>query len=83
MIEVRNVRTGFFEETEFRSLLSYLPEELRPVAEFAYLTGWRKQEILKLLWRQVDFAAGVVRLEPGSTKNDEGRSFPFNSYPVL
>ena len=62
---------------------SHLPEDLRPVAEFAYLTGWRKQEILKLQWHQVDFVAGTVRLEPGSTKNDEGRTFPFSSYPPL
>lgn len=45
--------------------------------EFAYLTGWRIGEILPLQGRQVDFAAGTVRLEPGTTKNDEGRVFPF------
>ena len=28
-------------------------------------------------WRQVDFQAGEVRLDPGTTKNDEGRVFPF------
>lgn len=27
-------------------------------------------------WRQVDFTAGVVRLEPGTTKSGEGRTFP-------
>ena len=27
-------------------------------------------------WRQVDFRAGVLTLDPGSTKNTEGRSFP-------
>lgn len=30
-------------------------------------------------WRQVDFAARVIRLEPGTTKNDRGREFPFNT----
>ncbi|HYK91789.1 MAG TPA: site-specific integrase [Acidobacteriota bacterium] len=82
-IEVHNTRTGFFEESEFRAVQNHLPEDLQPVAEFAYLTGWRKQEILTLQWWQVDFVAGTVRLEPGSTKNDEGRTFPFNSYPPL
>jgi integrase len=28
-------------------------------------------------WRQVDLTAGEVRLEPGTTKNKEGRTFPF------
>ena len=48
------------------------------VATFAYYTGWRtKSEILPLEWRQVDMAAGTVRLEPGTTKNREGRLFLF------
>jgi integrase len=83
MIEVRNVRTGFFKEAEFRVVQNNTPEEPQPDAEFAYLIGCRKQEIFKLQWRQVDFVAGTVRLEPGSTKNDKGRTFPFNSYPAL
>ena len=51
--------------------------------EFAYLTGWRLGEILPLTWRQIDLKAGIIRLEPGSTKNDEGRSFPFRALPAL
>lgn len=82
-IEVRNVRTGFFEESEFRAVYEHLPEDIKAVAEFAYLTGWRKQEILKLQWRQVSFEAGTIRLEPGTTKNDEGRTFPFTGYSRL
>jgi integrase len=31
----------------------------------------------------VDFSAGIVRLEPGTTKNDEGRVFPFAALPEL
>ena len=34
-------------------------------------------------WGQVDFVAGVVRLAPGTTKNEEGREFPFRSLPAL
>jgi hypothetical protein len=52
--------------------------------EFAYLTGWRlRSEVLTLQWKQVDFEAGEVRLEPGTTKNDEGRTFPFAVLPEL
>ncbi|MEW6775621.1 MAG: site-specific integrase [Bdellovibrionota bacterium] len=82
-IEVNNTRTGFFEENEFKALLSHLPEELHGAMEFAYLTGWRRQEVFSLEWRRVDFKAGVVRLEPGSTKNREGRVFPFGVLPPL
>jgi len=44
-----------------------------------YLTGWRKSEVIGLEWRQVDLKAGTVTLDPGTTKNDEGRVFPFTS----
>ena len=83
-IRVSNTRTGFFEETEFRALLENLNEWVKGPMEFAYLTGWRlRSEVLTLLWKQVDFEAGEVRLEPGTTKNDEGRTFPFAVLPEL
>ena len=45
-----------------------LPEELRGVVTFAYLTGWRiRSEVLPLQWSQVDRTRKTVRLEPGST----------------
>jgi hypothetical protein len=31
---------------------------------------------LSLEWRQVDFGAGEVRLDPGKTKNGAGRTLP-------
>src|SRR5688572_25821428 len=77
MLEERNVRTGFFEREEFEAVRSNMPAPLRPVLTFAYVTGWRKAEILGLQWRQVDLNAGTVTLDPGTTKNSEGRTFPF------
>ena len=82
-ITVSNARQGFFEDADFRAMLGHLPEEIRPVAEFGHFTGWRKSEVLGLTWDRVDFQAGVVRLEPGTTKNDEGRTFPFAIFPPL
>jgi integrase len=70
-------RQGFFERDQFEAVWQQLPEAIRPVALFGYITGWRVSEILGLTWRQVDFAAGTVRLEPGTTKNRAGRMFPF------
>lgn len=82
-LEIRNTRTGFFEEAEFRAVLGHLSADVKPVVEFMYLTGWRTSEVLELQWRHVDFPGGAVRLEPGTTKNDQGRVFPFAVLPAL
>jgi integrase len=77
-VQENNARQVFFEPEHYQSVLKYLLEELRPVVTFAYITGWRmKSEVLALEWRQVDPKAGGVRLEPGTTKNNDGRTFPF------
>ena len=56
---------------------NHLPVSLQPIVAFAYITGWRTpSEILTLEWRHVDLTAGEVRLDPGTTKNDDGRVFP-------
>ena len=76
LLKEDNVRVGFFERDQFLAVLAHLPEPVRPAASFAYLTGWRiDSEVLSLEWRQVDFGAGEVRLDPGKTKNGEGRTF--------
>jgi integrase len=62
---------------QFEAVRRHLPEPLRPVVTFAYITGWRiRSEVLTLRWSQVDFQHGWVRLEPGITKNKQGRMFP-------
>jgi integrase len=77
------VRTGFFEPDDVAALLVELPEPLRAPVEFAYLTGWRKSEVLGLTWDRVDFDAGMVRLDVGTTKTGAGRTFPFGVLPRL
>jgi integrase len=80
LLEENNVRVGFFEHDQFEGFVKYLSEHVRPVVHFAYITGWRTlSEILPLQWRQVDFNAGEVRLDPGTTKNKEARVFPMTS----
>ena len=60
-----------------------LPEAMRPAVTFLSLTGWRLGEMLALEWRQVDRTARTIRLEPGTTKNAEGRTFPYDGLPAL
>jgi integrase len=76
MLQEDNARQGFFEREQFEAVRRHLPEYVQPVVTFGYITGWRiKSEVLPLQWRQVDFNAGTARLEPGTTKNREGRMF--------
>jgi integrase len=78
MLRENNVRKGFFEREQFEGVRCRLTEAVQAVVTFAYVTGWRiPSEVLRLQWRQVDFETGEVRLDPGTTKNTEGRVFPF------
>lgn len=76
-------RKGFLDGVELDAVIANLPDPLKPVARFAPFTGWRLGEILSLTWAQVDFEYGVIVLEVGTTKNKEGRSFPFSALPPL
>lgn len=76
LLSENNTRKGFFEHAEYTVLRQALPEHLRPVLTFAYYTGCRRGEIVSLRWNQVDLDNRVVRLEPGTTKNDEPRILP-------
>ena len=73
-----NVRTDFLEHEEYLALMEKLPEYLKPVVSFAYTYAWREGEILKLEWKNVDLKNRTIRLEPGTTKNDKGRTIFLN-----
>lgn len=74
MLKENNIRKGFIEHKDYLALKDALPDYLKPVLSFGYFTGWRKSEILNLKWGQVNLREGIVRLEPGETKNSEGRT---------
>jgi len=78
MLKESNTRKGFFEYKDFVSLRIVLPAYLKPVVTFAYHTGWRRAEILNLTWDKVDLKEGIVGLDPGETKNNEGRTLYLN-----
>lgn len=82
-IHVQNARQGFFEAEQWARVRAHLPPEIAAPCEFAYLTGWRIMEVLTLPWAQVDFRAGIVRLEGVTTKSGRARSFPFAAMPEL
>ena len=76
MLEENNVRKGFLEYDTYVRLRDELPEEIRPLFVVGYYTGARAGELRPLRWAQVDLAARCITLEPGTTKNKEGRTLP-------
>lgn len=67
-------RQGFFEREQFEAVRKHLPLDLQVAVSIAYTFGWRMQsEVPTLERRQLDLEAGTLRLEPGTTKNEEGR----------
>ncbi len=67
-------RQGFFEADQYESVRRRLRPDLQLVTAIEYTFGWRAQsEVLTLERRQVDLDAGTIRLDPGTTKNDDGR----------
>ena len=82
-VHVENTRTTFFDEDNFQDLRTHLPPAVAAVATFMYWAGWRRNETLTREWRHVDWNAGTICLEPGETKNGQGRSIPFEVLPEL
>jgi integrase len=77
MLHVDNARRGFFETEQFRAVRRHLPDYLKPVAEAAYITGWRtKSELLTRQWRHVDLNGGWLFLETGEGKTGQGPQLP-------
>lgn len=76
MLRESNVRTGFLETAQHDKLASECAKLglwMRAIFEVGYTFGWRHEELLAMRVRQVNLSAGTIRLEPGTTKNREGR----------
>ena len=71
-------RKGFFEHAEYLAVRQGLPPAYQDVLDFAYYTGWRRREILDLIWGEVDLQAFEIRLPPERSKSDKPRLLPLS-----
>ena len=78
-LEENPPRQGFFEHDEYQKVRRELPSAYQDVLDFAYFSGWRRNEILYLTWDEVDLGGGVVRLAPERSKTKTGRVLPVSA----
>jgi integrase len=72
--EVGNERQGFFETADFEAVVEKLPEHLRDLAHFGFLTGWRKGSIESLRWS--DVGDGIIYLRAQNSKTRKPETVP-------
>jgi integrase len=76
MLKELNVRKGFFESEHYQRLTAECAQVglwMRALFELGFTYGWRDAELKGLRVQQVNLLAGTIRLDPGTTKNDDGR----------
>jgi integrase len=78
-LEENPPRDGFFEHAEYLQVRAHAPAPYQDVLDFAYYSGWRRNEILQLTWDEVDLTGGVIRLSPRRSKTRVGRVLPISA----
>jgi len=76
LLRERNTRLRYLDEKEIRRLYDACAEHLKPVVIVALNTGMRKEEILSLKSKDVDFRSRTISIL--DTKNGESREIPMN-----
>ena len=73
-LQENNIRKGFLEDGQYRKLVEHCPELwFRSLVEIGRTYGWRVSELLNMRVSQLDLSQRTIRLDPGTTKNREGR----------
>jgi len=78
-LEENPPREGFFEHEEYLKVRAHAPASYQDVLDFAYYSGWRRNEILELGWHEVDLVGGVIRLPAHRSKTKKGRMLPISA----
>jgi integrase len=74
MLKEAAPREGFFEDHQAEAVRQRLPVDLEAAVAIMRTYGWRvESEVFTLQRRHLDLKAGTLRLDPGTTKNSEGR----------
>jgi integrase len=75
-VSVDNVRQGTVSEADANRLLEKLPENLRGIFEFIYMTGMRSGAARQLTWEMVDKDCTTLTIPRQFMKNKEPMTLP-------
>jgi integrase len=73
MMTENNIRCTTISDRQFAALHEAAYRHLKPILVLAYDCGMRKQEILRLKWRQIDLDDGIISLGVEDTKTNQAR----------
>jgi len=76
LLEGENIRQGFLSKSDFDKLVENIDPQAQDIVIFLYNSGWRSKEAMTLEWKDVDVAAGMVRLRRENSKNKRSRALP-------
>jgi integrase len=76
MLEEAAPRSGHLTYEQYIALRDAMPEYLRIPLAIGFFTGMRHGEVTGLRWSQMDLLEDLITLEPGTTKNNAGRTAP-------
>ncbi len=74
LLRERNTRLRYLDEREIGRLHDACAEHLKPIVAVALNTGMRKEEILSLKWKDLDYRIRTISIL--DTKNGESREIP-------
>jgi integrase len=80
-LEENPPRDGFFEHDEYAKVRAQLPASYQDVLDFAYYSGWRRNEIFELTWHEIDLTGGIIRLTPRRSKTKTGSAIGTRARP--
>lgn len=66
-------------EAEVRAIFDHSPAYLRPVFRFLASTGMRRNEVVSLLFSDIDFEANELTIRKKNTKTGKARSVPLDT----
>jgi integrase len=81
-LEENNVKQGFFEDEDYEAILQRLPSYLKGPVQFAYLTGWRREQIMGITWKMVNLKERLISVPGSMTKSGEPHTIYLND-PLL